>query len=57
MALTGFDLMAKDKNLSDSTKSYLLRAAGYDSTKKDCTERLNFTAFYEPLLEAKSVSQ
>ena len=29
---------------------------GYVSTKKDGGERLNFTAFYEALLEAKGVS-
>lgn len=33
-----------------------MRAAGYVSTKKDGAERLNFTAFYEALLEAKGVS-
>jgi hypothetical protein len=31
-------------------------ACGYVSTKKDGAERLNFTAFYEALLEAKSLS-
>ena len=30
--------------------------AGYVSSKKDGSERLNFTAFYEALLEAKGVS-
>jgi hypothetical protein len=29
-------------------------SAGYVSTKKDGTERLNFTAFYEALLEARA---
>jgi hypothetical protein len=38
------------------TPSDLARAAGYVSTKKDGSERLNFTAFYEALLEAKGVS-
>jgi len=33
-----------------------VREAGYISTKKDGGERLNFTAFYEALLEAKGVS-
>jgi hypothetical protein len=37
-------------------KSDLVRSAGYVSTKKDGTERLNFTAIYEALLEAKVVS-
>ena len=31
-------------------------ACGYVSTKKDGSERLNFTAFYEALLDAKGVS-
>ncbi|MCP9773757.1 AbrB family transcriptional regulator [Synechococcus sp. Tobar12-5m-g] len=56
MALTGADLLAKVKELSDAPKSELVRAAGYLSTKKDGSERLNFTAFYEALLEAKGVS-
>ena len=37
-------------------KSDLVRPAGYVSTKKDGTERLNFTAFYEALLEAKGMN-
>jgi hypothetical protein len=53
MALTGSELLAKVKELGDASKSDLVRAAGYLSTKKDGSERLNFTAFYEALLEAK----
>ncbi|MEA5392137.1 AbrB family transcriptional regulator [Cyanobium gracile UHCC 0139] len=56
MALTGPDLLAKVKELGDGSKSDLVRAAGYVSIKKDGSERLNFTAFYEALLEAKGVS-
>jgi hypothetical protein len=56
MTLTGSDLLAKIKELGDASKSDLVRAAGYLSTKKDGSERLNFTAFYEALLEAKGVS-
>jgi hypothetical protein len=56
MALTGSDLLAKIKEQSDASRSDLVRAAGYVSTKKDGSERLNFTAFYEALLEAKGVS-
>ena len=51
--LTGSDLLAKVKDLGDVSKSDLVRACGYVSTKKDGGERLNFTAFYEALLEAK----
>jgi hypothetical protein len=56
MALTGSELLAKVKELGNASKSDLARAAGYVSTKKDGSERLNFTAFYEALLEAKGVS-
>ena len=48
--LTGADLLAKVKELGDVNKSELVRACGYVSSKKDGTERLNFTAFYEALL-------
>jgi hypothetical protein len=54
--LTGSDLLAKVKELGDVSKSDLVRACGYVSGKKDGGERLNFTAFYEALLEAKGVS-
>jgi hypothetical protein len=54
--LTGTELLAKVKELGDVSKSDLVRSAGYVSSKKDGTERLNFTAFYEALLEAKGVS-
>ena len=53
--LTGSDLLAKVKELGDASKSDLVRSCGYVSTKKDGSERLNFTAFYEALLEAKGV--
>ena len=53
--LTGPDLLAKVKELGDASKSDLARSTGYVSTKKDGTERLNFTAVYEALLEAKGV--
>jgi hypothetical protein len=54
--LTGSDLLAKVKEMGDASKSDLVRACGYVSSKKDGTERLNFTAFYESLLQAKGVS-
>lgn len=54
--LTGADLLAKVKELGEVSKSELVRSAGYVSTKKDGSERLNFTAFYEALLEAKGVN-
>ena len=53
--LTGAELLAKVKELGDISKSDLVRACGYVSSKKDGSERLNFTAFYEALLNAKGV--
>jgi hypothetical protein len=54
--LTGSELLAKVKELGDASKSDLVRSCGYVSTKKDGTERLNFTAFYEALLDAKGMN-
>ena len=54
--LTGADLLAMVKELGDASKAELVRAAGYLSTMKDGTERLNYTAFYEALLEAKGMN-
>jgi hypothetical protein len=54
--LTGTELLAKVKELGDVSKSDLVRGCGYVSTKKDGTECLNFTAFYEALLEAKGTT-
>jgi hypothetical protein len=53
--LTGTDLIARVKEMGDSPKSEIVRTCGYTSTKKDGTERLNFTAFYGALLDAKGV--
>ncbi len=54
--LTGSELLAKVKDLGEASKSDLVRSCGYVSTKKDGTERLNYTAFYEALLEAKGMN-
>ncbi len=54
--LSGSDLLAKVKEMGDVSKSDLVRECGYVSTKKDGSERLNFTAFYEALLGAKGVN-
>ena len=53
--LIGTALLDKVKELGDVSKIDLVRACGYISTKKDGGERLNYTAFYEALLEAKGV--
>ena len=54
--LTGTDLLSKVKEVGDVSKSDLVRACGYVSAKKDGGDRLNFTAFYEALLEAKGIN-
>ena len=53
--LTGSDLLAKVKEMGDASKSDLAVACGYVSKKKDGSDRVNFTAFYEALLNAKGV--
>jgi len=54
-ALTGQELIDLKRRMEDegASKSEMCEAAGYVSTKKDGSRRLNFTAFYEALLEAK----
>jgi hypothetical protein len=52
--LTGSELLTKVKELGDAGKTEIVRACGYVSIKKDGAERLNFTAFYEALLDATS---
>ena len=54
--LTGSELIEKVKELGDVSKSELVRECGYVTSKKDGTERINFTKFYEALLEAKGLS-
>ena len=53
--LVGGELLAKIKELGDVGKSDLVRACGYFSQRPDGSERLNFTGFYEALLEAKGI--
>ena len=53
--LTGQELLSKVKEMGDASKSELVTACGYVSKKKDGSERINFTAFYEALLIAKGV--
>ena len=53
--LTGTDLLAKVKELGDVSKTDLATQCGYVSKKKDGSDRVNFTAFYEALLGAKGI--
>ena len=54
--LVGSELLAKVKDLGDVSKSDVVRACGYVSAKQDGGDRLNFTAFYEALLDAKGIN-
>ena len=53
--LTGSELLTKVKDLGDVSKTDLATACGYVSKKKDGSYRVNFTAFYEALLNAKGI--
>ena len=53
--LKGAELLDKVKELGSASKSEIVKACGYVSTKKEGSDRLNFTAFYEALLEAKGL--
>ena len=52
--LQGAELIAKTKSMSDASRSELVRECGYVSTVNG-KERLNYTSFYEALLNAKGV--
>ena len=54
--LTGTELLTKVKELVDAPKTDLAKGCGYIVTKKDGSEQVKFTAFYEALLEAKGLS-
>ena len=51
--LTGTELLDKVKEVGDVPKTELAKACGYVITKKDGSEQVKFTQFYEALLEAK----
>ena len=53
--LTGSDLLAKFKEVEGLSDSEQCRACGYVSTKKNGEPRLNYTAYYKALLEAKGI--
>tara|TARA_R100000655_G_scaffold22777_1_gene46100 strand:+ start:238 stop:924 length:687 start_codon:yes stop_codon:yes gene_type:complete len=52
--LSGDDLLQKVRELRNVTKSELVRSCGYISKQKNGKEKLNFTAFYEALINAKN---
>lgn len=54
--LKGQELLAKVKELGDAPRADVARACGYVSAKKDGSERINFTAFYEAIIDAKGVT-
>ena len=51
--LTGADLLAKVQDLGGVSKTDLATQCGYVSKKEDGSDRINFTAFYEALQNAK----
>ena len=54
--LTGTELLDKVKEVGDVSKTELAKACGYVINKKDGSEQVKFTQFYEALLEAKGIS-
>jgi hypothetical protein len=54
--LSGKPLLERVSDLGNLSKSELARACGYYSVTKSGKERVNFTAFYEALLDAKGVN-
>jgi hypothetical protein len=53
--LKGSELLAKVAELSGQSKTDIARACGYVATKKDGSERVLFSAYYEAIIEAKGV--
>ncbi|ABW33007.1 AbrB family transcriptional regulator [Acaryochloris marina] len=53
--LTGKDLIAKVKQLSDYTREEKAKACGYISTDKDGSERIKTIAFLNALLDAEGI--
>ena len=49
--LTGNQLIQTIKDNSDLSKSDLLKVTGYTSVRKDGSIKLNFTAFYQALID------
>lgn len=53
--LKGSELLAKVKELAGQSKTDIARACGYVATRKDGSERILFSAYYEAIIEAKGV--
>ena len=51
--LTGNQLIHTIQDNSNLSKSDLLRVTGYTSVRKDGSIKLNFTQFYQPLIDIK----
>ena len=51
--LTGKTLIKAIQDNSDLSKSDLLRVTGYTSVRKDGSIKLNFTQFYQALINIK----
>ncbi|NDC35887.1 MAG: AbrB family transcriptional regulator [Synechococcaceae bacterium WB9_2_112] len=55
MALNGVDLLNAVEQWRTLPKAEIVRRCGYVSTSEGGQERLNYTAFFEALLEAKGL--
>ena len=55
MMLKHAELLNKVRELAGASKTEVVRACGYVTTMKDGRECLNFTAFYDALLQAKGI--
>lgn len=53
--LKGSELLAKVAELAGQSKTDIARACGYVATKKDGSERILFSAYYEAIIDAKGV--
>ena len=51
--LTGNQLIQTIQDNSNLSKSDLLRVTGYTSVRKDVSIKLNFTQFYQALIDIK----
>ena len=52
--LSGNQLLTTVQSLPDADIKQLVKTCGYISTRKDGTQKLNFTDFYIALLTAKA---
>lgn len=54
--LRGEELLSQIKAMPGASREELARACGYVGCRQDGMERVNFTAFYSALLDAKGIT-